>query len=288
MTMLAMARGSEERRDKAEDEAEGETEANGEVDVVGVEEAAPVDLTRRLGLTRPPDRPAIAFSVENILDPTKFTGRSEVPLRYDEQYWRPHYDRDDSDSVKDHLQHSDIEADEVETDDQTSNLDDDILTQSDLDENGDPKSPTSSSSKKGKGGSSRDSKGGTKPRRARTAFTYEQLVSLENKFKTTRYLSVCERLNLALSLSLTETQVKIWFQNRRTKWKKQNPGMDVNSPTVPPPSAAGFPSGPYPGGLLYSHGVPYPFSGPGPYAPYFHHLAANHHHSHGSLGHSHT
>lgn len=56
-----------------------------------------------------------------------------------------------------------------------------------------------------------------KPRRARTAFTYEQLVALENKFKTTRYLSVCERLNLALSLSLTETQVKIWFQNRRTK-----------------------------------------------------------------------
>ena len=50
---------------------------------------------------------------------------------------------------------------------------------------------------------------GGKPRRARTAFTYEQLVSLENKFKTTRYLSVCERLNLALSLNLTETQVNI-------------------------------------------------------------------------------
>ncbi|XP_068184211.1 NK1 transcription factor related 2-like,a [Antennarius striatus] len=65
-----------------------------------------------------------------------------------------------------------------------------------------------------------------KPRRARTAFTYEQLVALENKFRTTRYLSVCERLNLALSLSLTETQVKIWFQNRRTKWKKQNAGAD--------------------------------------------------------------
>uniref|UniRef100_A0A3Q3XBE2 Homeobox domain-containing protein n=1 Tax=Mola mola TaxID=94237 RepID=A0A3Q3XBE2_MOLML len=75
-----------------------------------------------------------------------------------------------------------------------------------------------------------DSKSG-KPRRARTAFTYEQLVALENKFKSTRYLSVCERLSLALSLSLTETQVKIWFQNRRTKWKKQNPGADTSAPT---------------------------------------------------------
>ena len=78
--------------------------------------------------------------------------------------------------------------------------------------------------------SSADAKSG-KPRRARTAFTYEQLVALENKFKSTRYLSVCERLNLALSLSLTETQVKIWFQNRRTKWKKQNPGADTSCST---------------------------------------------------------
>ncbi|KAM7539975.1 hypothetical protein Aperf_G00000036647 [Anoplocephala perfoliata] len=75
------------------------------------------------------------------------------------------------------------------------------------------------------------SSGSRKARRARTAFTYEQLVTLENKFQSTRYLSVYERLNLALALNLTETQVKIWFQNRRTKWKKQNPGKDVNSPT---------------------------------------------------------
>lgn len=95
-----------------------------------------------------------------------------------------------------------------------------------------------STNKKRKRGSDRSSKEG-KPRRARTAFTYEQLVALENKFKTTRYLSVCERLNLAMSLSLTETQVKIWFQNRRTKWKKQNPGMDATAPTrpiLPPPT----------------------------------------------------
>lgn len=123
-----------------------------------------------------------------------------------------------------------------------------------------------------KGGSSQ----GGKPRRARTAFTYEQLVALENKFKTTRYLSVCERLNLALSLSLTETQVKIWFQNRRTKWKKQNPGMDVNSPTVPPPGA---PTGgpPFFHPLAYTpHHYPSTFPSPGQSygaaAAYFHHL----------------
>ncbi|KAM4033017.1 NK1 transcription factor-related protein 2 isoform 1-T1 [Anomaloglossus baeobatrachus] len=63
----------------------------------------------------------------------------------------------------------------------------------------------------------------SKPRRARTAFTYEQLVALESRFRSSRYLSVCERLSLALNLHLTETQVKIWFQNRRTKWKKQQP-----------------------------------------------------------------
>lgn len=82
-----------------------------------------------------------------------------------------------------------------------------------------------------------------KARRARTAFTYEQLVTLENKFKSTRYLSVYERLNLALSLNLTETQVKIWFQNRRTKWKKQNPGKDVNSPASSSPPTSSTASG---------------------------------------------
>lgn len=98
---------------------------------------------------------------------------------------------------------------------------------------------SSGGSSNGGGGGSNGGGSGGKVRRARTAFTYEQLVALENKFRTTRYLSVCERLNLALSLSLTETQVKIWFQNRRTKWKKQNPGMDVDSPSLP--SSSGLP-----------------------------------------------
>ncbi|CAH1782722.1 unnamed protein product [Owenia fusiformis] len=101
-------------------------------------------------------------------------------------------------------------------------------------------------------------KSGGKPRRARTAFTYEQLVALENKFKTTRYLSVCERLNLALSLNLTETQVKIWFQNRRTKWKKQHPGMDINGPTISPSTMGGLGGygSSYNSSLLYGHGLP--------------------------------
>ena len=93
----------------------------------------------------------------------------------------------------------------------------------------------------GNGGKERSEAGKCgKPRRARTAFSYEQLVALDNKFKQTKYLSVCERLNLALSLNITETQVKIWFQNRRTKWKKQNPGMDINSPSMLEAPSGGF------------------------------------------------
>lgn len=133
------------------------------------------------------------------------------------------------------------------------------------------------------------SKNSGKPRRARTAFTYEQLVALENKFKTTRYLSVCERLNLAISLSLTETQVKIWFQNRRTKWKKQNPGMDVNSPTVPPPPPTNGPPFFHPlAYTAYHYPQTTPFStnqthgAAAAAAAYFHHLGTHH----SSVGHN--
>ncbi|KAJ1139785.1 hypothetical protein NDU88_006149 [Pleurodeles waltl] len=90
-----------------------------------------------------------------------------------------------------------------------------------------------------------------KPRRARTAFSYEQLLALESKFRSGRYLSVCERLNLALALGLTETQVKIWFQNRRTKWKKQHPGTESNVSNSSPQLSSESSDSPSPPGTAY-------------------------------------
>ncbi|XP_049845784.1 homeobox protein SAX-1-like [Schistocerca gregaria] len=63
---------------------------------------------------------------------------------------------------------------------------------------------------------------GRKPRRRRTAFTHAQLAYLERKFRCQKYLSVADRSDVADALNLSETQVKTWYQNRRTKWKRQN------------------------------------------------------------------
>ncbi|KYO23331.1 PREDICTED: barH-like 1 homeobox protein [Crocodylus porosus] len=54
-----------------------------------------------------------------------------------------------------------------------------------------------------------------KPRKARTAFTDHQLAQLERSFERQKYLSVQDRMELAASLNLTDTQVKTWYQNRR-------------------------------------------------------------------------
>lgn len=54
-----------------------------------------------------------------------------------------------------------------------------------------------------------------KQRKARTAFTDSQLQTLETNFERQKYLSVQDRMELAAKLSLTDTQVKTWYQNRR-------------------------------------------------------------------------
>ncbi|KAM9329997.1 homeobox protein EMX1-like [Gastrophryne carolinensis] len=60
-----------------------------------------------------------------------------------------------------------------------------------------------------------------KPKRIRTAFSPSQLLRLERAFEKNHYVVGAERKQLASSLSLSETQVKVWFQNRRTKYKRQ-------------------------------------------------------------------
>ncbi|XP_046621754.1 homeobox protein DLX-2 [Neodiprion virginianus] len=239
----------------------------------------------------------LAFSVENILDPNKFTGGRLLQHLGHRTHRRGSSIHEDGDSRGEFACGSGQEDEgTAENEELEDDEDEDVEMQEAS--GGESSNPgckkKSSSSSQNQGGS-----GGGKPRRARTAFTYEQLVALENKFKTTRYLSVCERLNLALSLSLTETQVKIWFQNRRTKWKKQNPGLDVNSPTVPttPPhphphsspyaptflfATHSHPHHPPPPGY-YHHPTPYPPTGP---TFFGHHLPSptpttlSHSHSH--------
>ncbi|KAK5649376.1 hypothetical protein RI129_000405 [Pyrocoelia pectoralis] len=58
-------------------------------------------------------------------------------------------------------------------------------------------------------------------RKPRQAYSAKQLERLESEFKVDKYLSVSKRMELSKALNLTEVQIKTWFQNRRTKWKKQ-------------------------------------------------------------------
>lgn len=88
-----------------------------------------------------------------------------------------------------------------------------------------------------------------KKKRSRAAFTHAQVFELERRFAHQKYLSGPERTELAHILKLTETQVKIWFQNRRYKTKRKStlPMVDF----IFPPSLA--PSHGHPSGCLAGH-----------------------------------
>ncbi|NXX78021.1 PV1 protein, partial [Urocolius indicus] len=58
-------------------------------------------------------------------------------------------------------------------------------------------------------------------RRLRTAFSAEQISTLESSFQRQQYLGAAERRRLAGRMRLSEVQIKTWFQNRRMKLKRQ-------------------------------------------------------------------
>ncbi|VEN57858.1 unnamed protein product, partial [Callosobruchus maculatus] len=60
-----------------------------------------------------------------------------------------------------------------------------------------------------------------KRKKPRTSFTRLQIAELEKRFHKQKYLASAERAALAKTLKMTDAQVKTWFQNRRTKWRRQ-------------------------------------------------------------------